>query len=60
MHVSEESDSGIVPMSRSNNGKTSSAENGEGRPLIKENIPQPHTLPTERGVCVSQGLLGVR
>jgi len=37
MHVSEESDSGIVPMNHSNNEETLSAENGEGRPLIKEN-----------------------
>jgi RNA-directed DNA polymerase len=60
MHVSEESDSGIVPMSHSNNERTSSAENGEGRPLIKENILQPDTHPTQSGARVSQGLAGVR
>ena len=60
MHVSEESDSGIVPMNHSNNERTPSAENGEGRPLIKENFPPPHTQPTQSGARVSQGLAGVR
>jgi group II intron reverse transcriptase/maturase len=60
MHVSEESDRGIVPMKHSNNDRRASAENGEGRPLIKENPPPPHTHPTQSGVRVSQGLAGVR
>jgi hypothetical protein len=60
MHVSEESDSGIVAMSHSNKERTSSAENAEGRPLIKENTPPPHTHPTQSGAHVSQGLAGVR
>ena len=60
MHVSEESDSGIVPMNHSNNEETLSAENGEGRPQIKENTPPPHTHPTQSGARVSQGLAGVR
>jgi RNA-directed DNA polymerase len=60
MHVSEESDSGIVPMKPSNNDRRTSAENGEGRPLIKENPPPPHTYPTQSGARVSQGLAGVR
>jgi len=60
MHVSEESHSGIVPMKHSNNDGRSSAENGEGRLLIKENPPPPHTHPTQSGVRVSQGLEGVR
>ena len=47
-------------MSYSNNDKTSSAENGEGRPLIKENAGQPSTHPTQSGERVSQGLAGVR
>src|SRR5262250_618203 len=59
-YVSEESHNGILPMSYSNNDKTSSAESGEGRPLIKENAGQPSTHPTQRGVRVSQGLAGVR
>ena len=49
MHVSEESDSGIVPMNHSNNEETLSAEKGEGRPLIKENTPPSHTHPTQSG-----------
>jgi RNA-directed DNA polymerase len=60
MHVSEESDGGIVPMNHSNNEARPTAENGEGRPLIKENTPQPHTQPTQSGARVSQGLAGVR
>jgi len=60
MHVSEESDSGIVPMNHSNQDGKPSAENGEGRPLIKENTPQSCTHPTQSGARVSQGLAGVR
>jgi len=60
MYVSEGSDSGIVPMKHSNNERTPSAEDGEGRPLIKENLPPPHTHPTQSGARVSQGLAGVR
>ena len=60
MHVAEESDSGIVPMKPSNKDGSTSAEKGEGRPLIKENPPPPHTPPTQRGTRVSQGLAGVR
>jgi len=47
-------------MNYSNNDKTSSAESGEGRPLIKENAGQPSTHPTQSGDRVSQGLAGVR
>ena len=60
MYVSEESDSGIVPMNHSNQDGRASAENAEGSPLIKENAPQPHTHPTQGGARVSQGLEGVR
>lgn len=59
-HASEESDSGIVPMSHSNKVEQSMAESEEGRPLIKENTQQSRTLPTQSGAGVSQGLLGVR
>src|SRR5262249_42808250 len=59
-YVSEESHNGILPMNYSNNDKTSSAESGEGRPLIKENAGQPSTHPTQSGDHVSQGLAGVR
>ena len=60
MHVSEESDSGIVPMNHSNKDGKPSAESEEGRPLIKENARQPNTHSTQSGKGVSQGLAGVR
>jgi hypothetical protein len=47
-YVSEESHNRIVPMNYSNNDKTSSAESGEGRPLIKENAGQPVNLARTR------------
>jgi RNA-directed DNA polymerase len=50
MHISEESDSGVLPMNYSNNGGRLSAESEEGRPLIKENTHQSHTFPTQSGV----------
>jgi hypothetical protein len=60
MYVPEESDSGIVPMNHSNKIGQSMAESEEGRPLIKENIHQSNTRPTQSGARVSQGLAGVR
>jgi RNA-directed DNA polymerase len=60
VYVTEESHNGIVPMNHSNKGGNSSAESGEGRPLIKENVRQPNTSPTQSGEFVSQGLAGVR
>ena len=60
MHVTEESDSGIVPMNHSNKIEQSMAESEEGRPLIKENIHQSSTRPTQSGARVSHGLAGVR
>ena len=60
MNVCEESHSGVVPMNHSNKDTRSSAESGEGRPLIKENAGQPNTCPTQSGKGVSQGLAGVR
>jgi len=60
MYVPEESHSGILPMSHSNKDGRSFAENEEGRPLIKENTPQPNTRPTQSGESVPQGLRGVR
>ena len=60
VYVSEESHSGVVPMSHSNKDGRSSAESEEGRPLIKENVHQPNTYPTQSGEGVSQGLAGVR
>ena len=60
MHVSEESDRGIVPMNHSNKIEQSMAESEEGRPLIEENTHQASTRPTQSGARVSQGLAGVR
>ena len=47
-------------MNHSNKDKAPSAESAEGRPLIKENVRQPNTYPTQSGKGVSQGLAGVR
>src|SRR5258708_39580632 len=60
MNVPEESDSGVLPMNQSNKIEQSMAESEEGRPLIKENIHQSSTRPTQSGAHVSQGLAGVR
>jgi RNA-directed DNA polymerase len=47
-------------MNHSNNDGRTSAEDVEGRPLIKENSCPPHTHPTQSGARVTQGLAGVR
>ena len=47
-------------MNHSNKDGRTSAENEEGRPLIKENTRPPSTHPTQSGARVSQGLVGVR
>ena len=60
MYISEESDSGIIPMNHSNKDGKPYAESEEGRPLIKENTHQPSTYPTQSDKRVSQGLAGVR
>src|ERR1700747_2945684 len=60
MNVPEESDSGVLPMNHSDKIEQSMAESEEGRPLIKENIHQSSTRPTQSGARVSQGLAGVR
>src|SRR5215468_2571238 len=60
VYVCEESHSGVLPMNHSNKDTRSSAESGEGRPLIKENAGPSSTHPTQSGKGVSQGLAGVR
>src|SRR5438094_1579187 len=60
VYVTEESDSGILPMNHSNKDGKPLAESEEGRPLIKENACQPNTYPTQSGKGVSPGLAGVR
>jgi RNA-directed DNA polymerase len=59
-HVSEESDSAILPMSHSNKNGKPSAESEEGRALIEENTHQLSTCSTQSEIRVSQGLTGVR
>ena len=60
MHVSEESDSGVVPMNRWNKDGEPLADSEEGRPLVKENTHQSSTCSTQSEARVSQGLAGVR
>src|ERR1035438_7471068 len=60
VYVSEESDSGKVPMNHSNNDGKPLAESEEGRPLIKENTHQSNTPSTQSEPSVSHGLAGVR
>jgi RNA-directed DNA polymerase len=61
MHALEESDRGVVPKSRLNNGcPLDPAESEEGRPRIEENASPTHTRPAQNGERVSQGLAGVR
>ena len=60
LHISEESDHAIVPVNLSNNGEPSPAEIGEGSAGTKENAGPSSTHPTQSGVRVSQGLVGVR
>ena len=60
MNVAEESDSGVSPMNHSNKVEQLMAESEEGRALIKENLHQTSTRPTQSGACVSQGVAGVR
>ena len=60
VHVSEKSDRAELLMNQPNKGEQSSAEVGEGRARIKENIGRSSTSPTQSGERVSQGLSGVR
>src|ERR1035441_5563177 len=50
----------VVPMSQPKKSGTPQAEDGEGRPGIKENIAQPNMRPTQSGGSMPQGLSGVR
>ena len=60
VHVLEKSDCAVVPVNQPNKEAVASAEVGEGRAQMKENIDQPPMLPTQSGNCMSQGLDGVR
>src|SRR5260221_13932722 len=59
-HVPEKSDCAVLPVNQPNKGGQSSAEAGEGRAQMKENIVQSHMHPTQSGKRMSQGLDGVR
>jgi RNA-directed DNA polymerase len=60
MHALEKSDCAAVPVNRPNKGRQLSAEVGEGRAQMEENIGQSHMLLTQSGESMSQGLDGVR
>ena len=60
MHVLEKSDCAVVPVNQPNKGGQLSAEAGEGRAQMRENIVQSHMHPTPSGKRMSQGLDGVR
>jgi hypothetical protein len=60
MHVQEKSDCAVVPVNQSNKEVQTSAEIGEGRAQIEENIVRSHMSPTQSGKRMSQGLHGVR
>ena len=47
MYVLEKSDCAVVPVNQPNKERQLSAEVGEGRAQLKENIIQPHMLPTQ-------------
>lgn len=60
MHVQEKSECAVVPVNQSNKEVQTSAEIGEGRAQIEENIVRSHMSPTQSGKRMSQGLHGVR
>ncbi len=60
MHVQEKSDCAVVPVNQPNKEGQPSAEVGEGRAQIEENIVRSHMSPTQSGKRMSQGLRGVR
>ena len=60
VHVQEKSDCAVVPVNQSNKEVQASAEVGEGRAQIEENIVRSHMPPTQSGKRMSQGLCGVR
>jgi RNA-directed DNA polymerase len=58
--VPEKSHCAVVPVNQPNNEGQPSAEAGEERAQMKENIVQSHMHPTQSGDRMSQGLDGVR
>jgi RNA-directed DNA polymerase len=60
VYVPEKSHCAVVPVNQPNKEAEASAEVGEGRAQMKENIAQFNMHPTQSGKCMSQGLGGVR
>jgi len=60
VYVLEKSHCAVVPVNQPNKEAEASAEAGEGRAQMKENIAQSHMHPTQSGARMSQGLDGVR
>ena len=60
VHVQEKSDCAVVPVNQPNKEGQPSAEVGEGRAQIEENIVRSHMSSTQSGKRMSQGLRGVR
>jgi RNA-directed DNA polymerase len=60
VYVQEKSDWAVVPVNQPNKEAQASAEDGEGRAQIEENIVRSHMSPTQSGKRMSQGLRGVR
>ena len=60
VYVPEKSHCAVVPVNQPNKEAKASAEVGEGRAQMKENIGQFNMQPTQSGKRMSQGLDGVR
>src|SRR6202048_3018930 len=60
VYVPEKSHGAVVPVNQPNKEAKASAEVGEGRAQMKENIAQSNMLLTQSGKRMSQGLDGVR
>jgi RNA-directed DNA polymerase len=60
VNVQEKSDCAVLPMNQSNKETQASAQVGDGRAQIEENIVRSHMSPTQSGKRMSQELGGVR
>ena len=60
VYVPEKSHCAVVPVNQPNKEARASAEAGEGRAQMRENIAQFNMRPTQSGKRMSQGLDGVR
>jgi hypothetical protein len=60
VYVLEKSDCAVVPVNQPNKAAQASAEAGEGRAQMEENIDQSRMFPTQSGNRMSKGLDGVR